>query len=153
MDWWDLHPGIPIYCDNSSIIYNQSTKWTTRVVQFDALGLRHSTPQGKRWEDESGPVVDGEHTHLTCAQRGGQCEQCSQAKLQMTPDGETTEMRSLGDGSSDEDGSHSVLPTRGRKYRRFARRGKRGLLRGVQNVKAARLLVLQPDSPDFFQLQ
>ena len=59
----------------------------------------------------------------------------------------------LGDGSSDEEGSHPVLPTRDRKYRRFAREGKGELLRGVKNVKAARLSVLHPDSPDFFQLQ
>ena len=153
LDWWDLDPSIPIYCDNSGIVHKQSTKWTTRVVLFDALGLKDSKSQGKRWEDESGPVGEGEHRHLTCTQACGQCEQCSQADLQVTSDGETIDMPPLGDGSSDEEGSHAVLPTRGRKYRRFARKGKGELLRGVQNVKAARLSVLHPDSPDFFQLQ
>ena len=62
-------------------------------------------------------------------------------------------MPPLSNGSSDEEGSHAVLPTRGRKYRRFARKGKGELLRGVQNARAARLSVLHPDSPDFFQLQ
>ena len=98
-------------------------------------------------------MTEGEHRHLTCAQACGQCEQCSQADLQVTSDGETTVMPPLGDGSSDEEGPHAVLPTRGRKYRPFARKGKGELLRGAQNVKAARLSVLHPDSPDFFQLQ
>ena len=140
------------YCDNSGIVYEQSTKWTTRVVLFDALGLKDSKSQGKGWEDESGPVGEGEHRHLRCAQPCGQCEQCSQADRQVTSDEETTDMPPSG-GSSDEGGFHPVLPTRGRKYRRFARKGKGGLLRGVQNVKAVRLSVLHPHSLDFFQLQ
>ena len=153
LDWWDLDPSIPIYCDNSGIIYKQSTKWTFRVVLCDALGLKDSKSQDTRWEDESGPVGEGEHRHLTCAQACGQCEQCSRADLQDTSDGDTTDMPPLGDGSSDEEGSHAVLPTRGRTYRHFARKGKGELLRGVQNVKAARLSVLHPNFPDFFQLQ
>ena len=110
LDWWDLDPSIPIYCDDSGIIYKQSTKWTTRVVLFDALGLKDSKSQDKRWEDESGPVGEGEHRHLTCAQECGQCEQCSQSGLQVTSDGDTTDMPPLGNGSSDEEGSHAVLP-------------------------------------------
>ena len=96
---------------------------------------------------------EGEHRHLTCAQGCVQCEQCSQSDLQVTCDGDTTDMPLLGNGSPDEEGSHAVLPTSGRKYRRFARKGKAELLLGVQNVRAARLSVVHPDSPDFFQLQ
>ena len=77
LDCWDLDPSIPIYCDNSGIMYRQSTKWTTRVVLFDTLGLKDSKCQVKRWEDESGPVNEREHRHLTCAQACGQCKQCS----------------------------------------------------------------------------
>ena len=153
LDWWDLDPSIPIYCDNSGIIYQQSTKWTTRVILFDALWLKDFKSQNRRWEEGSGPVGEGEHRPLTCAQACGQCEQCSQSGLQVISDGDTTDMPPLGNGSSDEEGSHAVLPTRSRKYRHFARKGKGELLRGVQNVRAARLSVLHPDSADFFQLQ
>ena len=73
---------------------------------------------------------EGEHRHLTCAQACGQCEQCSQAGLRVTSDRDTTDMPPLGNGSSDEEGSHAALPTRGRKYRGFPPKGRGELLRG-----------------------
>ena len=147
LDWWDLHPRLPIYSDNSGIIYKQSTKWTTRVVLFDALGLKDSEFQDKRWEDESGPVAEGEHRHLKCAQACGQCEQCSRADLRVISDRGTTDMPPLSDGSSDEEGSHAVLPSRGRKYRRFARKGKRELLRRLHDVKTGTFVGIAPRFP------
>ena len=51
---------------------------------------------------------EGELRHLTCAQACGQCEQCSHSGLQVTSDGDTTDMPPLGNGSSDEEGSHAV---------------------------------------------
>ena len=153
LDWWDLDLSIPLYCDNSGIKYKQSTKWTTRVVLFHALGLKDSKSQFKRWEDEIQLMGERGNRDLTCAQARGQCKRCLQANLQVAPDGETTALPPLGDGSSNVEGSNAVLPHRGRKYRRFARKGKGELLRGVQNVEAARLSVIHPDSPDFFQLQ
>ena len=153
LDWWDLDLSIPLYCDNSGIIYKQFTKWTTRLVLFHALGLKDSKSQGKRWEDEIWLVGERQNRDLTCAQARGQCEGCLQANLQVTSDGKTTALPPLRDGSSDVEGSNAVLPHRGRNYRHFAGKGMGELLRGVQNVKAARLSVLHPDSPDFFQLQ
>ena len=153
VDWWDLDPTIPIYCDDSGIVYKQPAKWTTRVVLFDAMGLRDAKSRDKRWEDDSGPVGEGEHRHLVCSQACGHCEQCSQTGLHQVSGEDNSDLPELSSGTSDVEGSHAVLPSRGRKYRRFARKGKGELLRGVQNIKAARLSVLHPESPDFFQLE
>ena len=150
---WDLDPTIPIHCDDSGIVYKQPAKWTTRVALFDAMGLRDAKSHDKRWKDDSGPVGEGEHRHLVCAQACGHCQQCSQAALEQVSGEDNSDLRELSTGTSDEEGSHAVLPSRGRKYKRFARKGKRELLRGVQNIKAARLSVLHPESPDFFQLE
>ena len=82
VDWWDSDPPIPIYCDDSGIVYKQPAKWTTRVVLFDAMGLRDAKSHDKRWEDDSGPVGEGKHRHLVCSQACGHCEQCSQTGLE-----------------------------------------------------------------------